>query len=104
MGRSTTPTFRLDIVLSSGHIATPSTWRVKRQYKLSGYGKPTSDNLKKWVRAFEESTRTGANKHLGPETILYAKISRNCSGGEVMAEYAHTSVHLPEVGEPVFSR
>jgi hypothetical protein len=41
-------------------------WRVGQRYQIPGYGKPTNNNLKKWVDHFNKSLEPGgANSHLG---------------------------------------
>jgi hypothetical protein len=87
MGRSRAIPFTVEIKVP-GFIYTPCEWRLRKspQEQVPGDGQPTADNLRKYVAAFEESTRTGGNKHLGPTTVSAARIVRQ-SDKAVMAEY-----------------
>jgi hypothetical protein len=89
MGRSTTPEFVVEMrEHDGGRRFTPQAWRVKGQHGIPGDGKPTKENLERFVKKFEESTEPGgANSHLGPTRIVYARIRQNCTGGATVAEY-----------------
>jgi hypothetical protein len=75
MSKSRMWTYSLRIKLASNRTCTSSEWRVK-SHKIygPGYGAPTHDNIAKWVQGFEESTVSGPNKHVGPETVVSAEI------------------------------
>lgn len=81
MGRSVTPTYRIEFRIA-GSYWTPSAWNVKRD------GRPTEDRLAQYVNDLEASTREGGvNAHLGEQVVLSAKVVRQ-STGEVVASYA----------------
>ena len=74
MGRSTTPTYRVEYVTPGFYIA-PMAWRVKGYGVIPGCGKPTDENLRKDVLFFEKSCKPGGpNEHLGPMVVTSAKI------------------------------
>ncbi len=93
MGRSYTPTFKLSIATTE-HYCTPSAWDVRARHGCRGNGQPTDANLEKWVKEFEQSCIDGANKHLGPMTIVLARITRQ-STGKIMASYVREDNELP---------
>lgn len=71
MGRVTTPTFFVRMVVSRGSL-TPEAWRTNL------YGKPTEANLAKFVRELEASFEPGgANDHIQPMKVLSAQILRS---------------------------
>lgn len=79
MGRSTTPTHRVEfgIVLANGKPVrhTPAGWDSKR------CGRPTDANLALYVEALEASTKPGeCNEHLGRTTVHTAQIIRQANG------------------------
>jgi hypothetical protein len=62
-------------------------WRVKAQYGAPGYGKPTLENLDRWIARFEKSMQPGGvNAHLGYDPVLYAKVVDQRTG-EVLVEW-----------------
>jgi hypothetical protein len=93
MGRITTPKYRFEMApiravntnLPSYSI-TPSAWKVKE------HGKPTTDNIDKYVRAFIDSTKLGGcNDHFSKDAGYipvpnYARIVRQADN-QVMAEW-----------------
>lgn len=80
MGRSTTPTFRCEMKISSGHC-TPMGWDTKHA------GRPSDATLKAHVEHFEASTKPGGvNDHIGATVVWSAKIIRQ-STGETVATY-----------------
>jgi hypothetical protein len=92
MGRITTPTYRLEITDHTGEFGmTPMAWRVRDG------GKPTTENIDKWVTAFEASLLTH-NKHLGIFSIKSARIVRQ-STGDVVAEWQRRAARP---NEPMF--
>lgn len=96
MGRSRAWTYVLRIV-ESERISTPMEWRVGKRYSVPGYGKPTVENLAKWVAAYEKSLLPGGvNQHLSYgankiDKVLSASIT-NQRTGEVVAEWTCTPV------------
>ena len=96
MGRSKTPPYRLEMSGSS-----VQAWRVKDQYGIPGNGKPTRENLIKYLRGFVASLKAGGvNEHISKElgyvpTPSWAKIIRQ-SDGQVMAEW-----ELPKYGSMI---
>lgn len=85
MGRSITPTFRIEFreVTAAGRPVhwTSAGWDTKHA------GRPSAETLAAHVRGMEASTEPGGvNEHLGATTIGYARIVRQ-STDEVMAEY-----------------
>ena len=93
MGRSTTPTYILRIIVESGSYCTPMEWRVSgSRIAGSGYGKPTTANIAKWVAVYEKSLLPGGvNSHIGFDKVLSASIT-NQKIGEVVAEWKCTPV------------
>jgi len=86
MGRSTTPTHRIEfgIVFANGRPVrhTPAGWDSKR------CGRPTDANLATYIEDFEASTLPGqCNEHLGRTTVHTAQIVRQATG-ERVALYA----------------
>ena len=58
MGRTTTPTYRLEISIPKARM-TPMAWKSKE------YGKPNAANLEKYIMAFAKSLKPGgANSHI----------------------------------------
>jgi hypothetical protein len=89
MGRSTTPRYVVAIrASSSGKTYTRSTWQVRAgNGRTRGDGKPSRENLTKWVRTLEASMRPGGvNAHLGADTIHAASVIDQTTG-ETVAMY-----------------
>ncbi len=82
MGRSYTPTFRLEMTNQYASVGfSNQAWETKYA------GRPTNANLAKHIAFFEASTRgDGCNAHLGSVTITNAKVIRQ-SNGDVEATY-----------------
>ncbi len=98
MGRSVTPTYRVELVCM-GCTMTPAAWRVRPHYQIPGNGKPTLKNLDKYVRDLEKSMEPGGvNAHLGIHPIVEAKIIHQFSG-EVAAHWKRKE-QMPD--EPKF--
>lgn len=74
MGRVTPVAYRVEIELAGGMAFTPAIWNVRSRTNVHGNGKPTNDNLDKYVRDVEQSTIDGPNKHLGRIQIVSARI------------------------------
>jgi hypothetical protein len=100
MGRSTTPTYRLEITGHTGNFTiTNSAWHVQSRYGIPGDGRPSTDNLDRYVTAFEKSLRTGgSNAHLGIFLITSCRIIRQ-STGKVVAEWKRSEQRK---NEPMF--
>ena len=73
MGRSYTPRYAVHTYVRGFQI-TPSAWRVRSRGQIPGDGQPTDENLARYVKSFEESSRTGVNKHLGGMIVTKAMI------------------------------
>lgn len=84
MGRTTTPTFRLEVLESTNtgrNYAFQSAWPTRHA------GRPTDATLAAHVQVHEASTRPGGvNEHLGASTVTRARVIRQ-STGDVVAEY-----------------
>lgn len=81
MGRSVPVRFTVEMTLSKGH-ATPCVWPTKYA------GRPSDKTLKAYIETFEESCRPGGcNEHLGPTTVMAAKVIDHFNGNEVRATY-----------------
>lgn len=83
MGRDITFTYRVEVKESTGNaVVTPMGWRKE-------YGKPTQDNLTKWVESYNNALKPdGVNAHvskaLGHMPILsHAKIVRQSTGDTI---------------------
>ncbi len=86
MGKSSTPTYRVEAEFSDG-TGTKGAWQVKAAYGIPGNGQPTAANLAKWVEALESSSRPGGcNAHIGPLTVFNARIIRQ-STRQTVATY-----------------
>lgn len=65
---------------------TPAIWRVRKQFNLPGYGRPTEKNLAKYVMDYIDSLKIGGvNQHiskaLGQIPVPnWAKIRENGDG------------------------
>lgn len=87
MGRSYTPPYRLEM---SG--TTSMCWMVGDRYQVKGNGKPTYDNLVKFIREYARSLEAGGtNEHISKALGYvpypnWAKIVRQ-KDGVVMAEW-----------------
>ncbi len=97
MGRIVTPKYRLDMELlavASGkrRMTEAMGWNVRGRGMVPGHGKPTFDNLTKYVKAFEASTMPGRPNfypEVGPMQVLHAVISENTGyDGKVVVEYS----------------
>lgn len=87
MGRSRTWTYSLKFRCVSGVMYTPNEWRVKSgRLTGPGFGKPTTENIDKWVVAFEQSMIDGPNKHLGIDQVIHAEIVDQRTG-EIVAKW-----------------
>jgi hypothetical protein len=87
MSRSRLIPVTVNFVTDNGYW-TPSEWRT-RSTRQGGYshGKPTLENLQKYVADAEAATQPGGvNAHLGPTKILKAWIIDQRSG-EKLVEY-----------------
>jgi len=83
MGRSRTPkhVFQISTVLSrAGKLRhTPMEWKKE-------YGKPSTENIDKWVTVYEDSCKSGGcNSHLGYDPVLGVDIRFN--PGKVIASW-----------------
>lgn len=83
MGRSVTPKYVLKIETYLSRIgrvsSTPCAWRKE-------YGRPTPENIDKYVTKFEESCKPGGcNAHLGIDPVISAEIRYN--PGAVVASW-----------------
>lgn len=56
---------------------TPMEWKTKE------YGRPTPENIDKWVTSFEQSCVDGPNKHLGLDPVVSARIYDQINGRDL---------------------
>jgi hypothetical protein len=78
MGRITTPTFRVEVLISGWRFAPFGGWDTRTA------GRPSERNLEGYVRRFERSTLPGgANEHLGPTEVRSAVVIRQSTGDTV---------------------
>lgn len=80
MGRSTTPTYRVEFQIASpARIGwTPMRWDGKH------LGRVSDANLAKMVKVYEDATKPGGvNAHLGETTIAAARVIRQATGDVV---------------------
>ncbi len=90
MGKSVTPK---DVVEMEG--CTSMAWWERERYGIPGKGKPTNENLEKYVQAYISSLQPeGCNKHISKALGYmpvpnWARIRHNCAGGEVVAEWGY---------------
>lgn len=76
---SMTPTFTIKLSVP-GFAYSPAAWPTKH------CGRPNDKTLAQYVADFEQDCLTGANRHLGAQTVSYASVTRQ-STGEVVARY-----------------
>lgn len=100
MGRSTTPTYRLEILGHTGKFSiTNSAWNVRGRNGSPGDGRPSTESLDRYVTSFEESLRAGgSNVHLGIFSLTSCQIVRQ-SSGKVVATWQRSEQRK---GEPSF--
>lgn len=85
MGKSRTPALIVEFQTSGGTL-TNHEWRIGKRGQLVGYGKPTEENLRKYVLHLLTSMAPGGcNDHIPKIAILGAKIRRNEPFGGVVA-------------------
>lgn len=85
MGRSTTPTFRVE--MSESGLTTGKRYRWQGAWNSKYSGRPSDKNLAAYVAAHEASTRSGGvNECLGPMKVNSAQVVRQ-SSGEVVATF-----------------
>lgn len=103
MGQSRLIPYTIEYRCSDGHHYTPCEWRVRQQRQMPQHhvdGKPTTENIDKWVTAFEESRRSGGcNAHLGFAVVLEAMIKDQKKGGEVVVRWVRRTARP---NEPMF--
>lgn len=88
MGSSRAWRYRLQIKCASGWYYTPMEWRVRTQRNTGpGFGKPTTENIDRWVTRFEWSMIHGPNRHLGQDRVVSASIVDQHTG-DVVAEWS----------------
>jgi hypothetical protein len=82
MGRSVTPPYALEM-----DGATPMSWWVKRRKPFTSYGKPTAENLAKFMADYLKSLQPGGcNQHIA-YVPRWARIVVNDGGRRVIAEW-----------------
>jgi hypothetical protein len=79
--------YRLEIECE-GAVLTPAIWRVGSHGDTPGHGRPTTENLARWVKTLE-ATRCPVFKRLGLHRVIRARIVRQTSG-KVVAEWRRT--------------
>lgn len=80
MGKVRTPTFRIESRWFGRQVSNME-WKTKE------YGRPTTENIDRYVTTMEESMKPGGvNAHLGFSPILEVQIVRQ-STGEVVASW-----------------
>lgn len=81
-GRTVTPKYVVDVQIKMG-IATPAAWEIKE------YGKPTVNNLKKYIEAYNQSLMAGgANQHIGSRGMAtWAGIRENAPNSPYIVEW-----------------
>ena len=68
---------------------TPMPWRsgLPSRANNPGYGRPTTENLKAFIKKFEDSTKPGGvNEHLGT-TVVTSAFIKDQATGQVLASY-----------------
>ena len=97
MGRSTTPTYRLEILGHTGDFGmTNGAWNVRGRNGCPGAGKPSTESLDRYVTSFEESLRPGeCNAHLGIFSLTSCQIVHQ-STGKVVATWKRSEQRKDE--------
>lgn len=86
MGRSVKSKYAVRMTVA-GFGITPACWNSQQA------GRPTAENLRRYVAAFEASTEPGGcNAHLGVTKVLEADIRENEFMGAVVARYSAAPV------------
>lgn len=84
MPKRNIPIYRLEVECE-GAVLTPAIWRVSKHGDTVGHGRPTAENLDRWVRA-AEAARSPVHKRLGLHRVVRARIVHQRSG-KVVAEW-----------------
>jgi hypothetical protein len=82
---STTPKYIVKI--TDGRYGYSSiAWVATSRTQIRADGKPTVENLRRWVASFEAATQPGGcNAHLGATKLTSARIVNNFTGELVAA-------------------
>ena len=72
------PTYRLEVECEEA-VLTPVIWRVSSHGDKPGHGRPTIENLARWVKAVE-AARGPVHKRLGLRRVVRARIIHQTSG------------------------
>ncbi len=93
MGRSKTPKYAI-VVDCTGMVPSRTGWYIGVQEGgVKGYGKPTAENLAKYIDRYHESLKPGGSNHglvttFGTKVYANAaRIVRNDGSGVVVAEW-----------------
>lgn len=88
MGKSITPKYVVEMDGTTGMF-----WHVRQHYQSPGNGKPTNENLAKYVQDYIDSLKPdGVNKHVSKALGYipmpkWARIVRNDGSREILAEW-----------------
>lgn len=82
MGHDAKPTkYQIQLEVAGAAIM-PMSWNCRRD------GRPTADNLTRYVKGWEASTLPGGvNDHLGIETVIRARVMLNDGSRTVKCSY-----------------
>lgn len=87
MGRSVMIPIVLQLYTPDSHT-TASEWRTSARHGIPGYGKPTVENLKRYIKRYNHSLRPGgANSHIGRRGRATGGQIRSQKTGAVLAEW-----------------
>jgi hypothetical protein len=87
MGRSRVIPYTIKITTSDGAISTPSEWRLRSVRGCPADGKPTVENISRWVERYEASLRAGGtNAHLGIHSVVTAVVRHH---GDVVCSWSN---------------
>ena len=87
MGRSRVIPYTIQITTSDGNGSSPMEWRIKKRCWMPADGKPTVENITRWVETYEASLRAGgANAHLGIHSVVTAVVRHH---GDVVCSWSN---------------
>lgn len=87
MGRSRVINTTIKITTSDGATSTACEWYTRGRNGRPADGKPTVENITRWVEAYEASLRAGgSNAHLGIHSVVTAVIKHH---GEVVCSWSN---------------
>lgn len=71
MGKSRTPKYTVELYYANKRtrLAFPMEWRIAKRGQAPGYGRPTPENLARYVAAYNETAKPGGYNESGGPAI-----------------------------------